>query len=66
MYAVPVNGLQREQASVTSDTDVLADINVDTYPDGASVNLEAVFGNTIEYDSSGSVTGAEAMVQVTC
>ncbi|CAM9472608.1 unnamed protein product [Ascophyllum nodosum] len=50
-------------ASVTSDTDVLADINVDTYPDGASVNLEAVFGNTIEYDSSGSVTGAEAMVQ---
>ncbi|CAM9472819.1 unnamed protein product [Ascophyllum nodosum] len=50
-------------ASVTSDADVLADINVDTYPDGASVNLEAVFGNTIEYDSSDSVTGAEAMVQ---
>ncbi|CAM9472679.1 unnamed protein product, partial [Ascophyllum nodosum] len=51
-------------ASVTSDVDLLADINVDSYPDGATVNLEAVFGNTIEYDSSGSVTGAEAMMQI--
>ena len=50
---------------MTSDVDLLADINVDSYPDGATVNLEAVFGNTIEYDSSGSVTGAEAMMQVT-
>lgn len=50
---------------MTSDADVLEAINVDTYPDGTSVSLEAVFGNTLEYNSStGDVTSAEAMMQV--
>ena len=49
---------------MTSDADVLEAINVDTFPDGATVSLEAVFGNTVEYDSAGDVTSARAMTQV--
>lgn len=51
---------------MTSDADVLEAINVDTFPDGATVSLEAVFGNTVVYDSAGDVTSARAMTQVCC
>lgn len=47
-----------------SDIDVLEAINVEAYPDGEIVNLEAIFGNTLEYDSIGNVTSARAMTQV--
>lgn len=48
-----------------SDADVLEAINVDTYPDGMAVSLEAVFGNTVKYNSTtGDVTSARAMMQV--
>lgn len=57
--------VSRGQASVTSDADVLEAINVDTYPDGTTVSLEAVFGNTLEFNSTtGDVTSAGAMMQV--
>lgn len=49
---------------MTSDADVLEAINVDTYPDGTSVSLKAVFGNTLKYDSEGNVISASAMAQV--
>lgn len=50
---------------MTSDVDVLEAINKDTYPDGTTVSLEAVFGNTVKYNSTtGDVTSARAMVQV--
>ena len=50
---------------MTSDDDVLEAINVDTYPDGTSMILDAVFGNTLEYNSTtGDVTSARAMMQV--
>ena len=62
---ISVTALSCRQGSVTSDADVLEAINVDTYPDGTSVSLEAVFGNTLEYDSEGSVISASAMTQVT-
>ena len=49
------------------DADVLTAINVDTFPDGSTVVLEAVFGNSVMYDaSSGEVIGASAMMQVRC
>ncbi|CBN79522.1 similar to Patched domain-containing protein 3 [Ectocarpus siliculosus] len=42
------------EAAATSDADVLAAINMDTYPDGQAVSLEAVFGNSLTYDATGS------------
>ncbi|CAN0269125.1 unnamed protein product, partial [Ascophyllum nodosum] len=58
------DSLEIYTANVTSDADVLEAINVDTFPDGATVSLEAVFGNTVEYDSAGDVTSARAMTQI--
>lgn len=50
---------------MTNDADVIEAINMETYPDGTSVSLEAVFGNTLEYNSTtGDVTSAGAMMQV--
>lgn len=49
---------------MTTDADVLAAINVDTYPDGQAVNLEAIFGNSGTYDSSGALISARVMLQV--
>lgn len=56
--------MTQPQASVTTDADVLSAINVEVYPDGQEVSLEAVFGNSITYDASGAVSGARAMTQV--
>ena len=53
-----------EQDSVSSDADVLAAVNVASYPDGQEVNLEAVFGNSITFDDSGDVSAARATTQV--
>lgn len=52
-----------EKASVTTDADVLAAVNVDAFPDGQAVNHAALFGNSIEYDDEGSIIGARAMFQ---
>lgn len=52
------------QASVFSDTDVLAAINADRFPDGQEVTLEPVFGNSVTFDEEGNVVGAGAMMQV--
>lgn len=52
------------QASVEEDEDVLAAINVEAFPDGATVILESIFGNGITYDASGGVSAAKAMLQV--
>lgn len=50
---------------MTSDADVLEVINMDTYPDGTSVILDAVFGSMPEYNSTTrGVTSARAMMQV--
>lgn len=54
------------QAAVSSDEDILAAINVDNFPDGQQVNLEAIFGNSLTYDADGAVSGARAMMQVGC
>lgn len=51
------------QESVTSDLDVLAAINVDLFPDGATVSLDSIFGNSVTFDDSGDVSGAKAMLQ---
>lgn len=51
------------QASVSSDADILAAVNVDTYPDGEGVTLEAIFGNSITYSDDGEVVAAAAMTQ---
>ncbi|CAN0213748.1 unnamed protein product, partial [Ectocarpus sp. 6 AP-2014] len=48
------NDFDTYEASVTSDADVLAAINVETYPDGQAVSLGAVFGNSWTYDATGS------------
>ena len=53
-----------KQASVKTDVDVLAAVNVDTYPDGAAVSLESDFGNSVIYDAHGNVSGARAMIHV--
>lgn len=44
--------------------DVLAAINVDLFPDGATVSLDSIFGNSVTFDDSGDVSGAKAMLQV--
>lgn len=55
----------RGKASVTSDADVLAAINVESYPDGQAVSHEAVFGNSLTYDATGtSVVSASVFMQV--
>eukprot|EP00903_Cladosiphon_okamuranus_P022061 g20288.t1 len=46
-------------ATVTTDADVLAAINVETYPNGQAVNHQADFGNTVEYDDRGNAYGLE-------
>ena len=43
---------------------MLKAINVENFPDGETVSLEALFGNTIEYNLTKNVTGARAMTQV--
>ena len=53
-----------KQVSVETDVDVLAAVNVDTYPDGAAVSLESDFGNSVIYDAYGNVSGARAMIHV--
>ena len=52
------------QAEVSTDADVLAAVNVASYPDGQAVNLEAVFGTSITFDDAGDVTAARATTQV--
>lgn len=54
------------KASVESDADVLAAIDVGSFPDGGSVSLAAIFGNSLYYSEDGdnNVTGAQAMMQV--
>lgn len=47
-----------------NDADVLEAINVEVFPDGQAVNHQALFGNTIDFDLSGNITGARAMFQV--
>lgn len=47
-----------------SDTDVLAAVNAERFPDGQLVTLEAIFGNSITFDESGKIAGARAMMQV--
>lgn len=49
---------------MTTDADVLEAINVETFPDGLAVNQQSVFGNTIEYDASGSIVFARSLFQV--
>lgn len=49
---------------MTTNADVLDAINVETFPDGETVNQQAIFGNTIEYDESGSIVFARALIQV--
>lgn len=44
---------------------MLAAINVDVFPDGATINLDPIFGNSVIFDDSGDVSGAKAMFQVT-
>lgn len=55
-----------EQASVTTDADVLTAVNIQYFRDGQAVSLDAMFGNSATYDSSGALTGARAMLQVIC
>ena len=52
------------QESVTSDADVLATVNVDVFPDGGTVSLESIFGNSVTFDAYGDVSGAKAVRQV--
>ncbi|CAM9415157.1 unnamed protein product, partial [Ectocarpus sp. 8 AP-2014] len=51
------------EASVTSDADILAAVNVTTFPDGSAVNQQALFGNGITYDDYGNISGARAVIQ---
>ncbi|CAM9506157.1 unnamed protein product [Ectocarpus sp. 12 AP-2014] len=51
------------EASVTSDADILAAVNVATFPDGSTVNQLALFGNGITYDADGNISGASATMQ---
>ncbi|CAM9359742.1 unnamed protein product, partial [Ectocarpus fasciculatus] len=51
------------EASVSSDADVLAAVNVTTFPDGSAVNQQALFGNGITYDDDGNISGARAIIQ---
>eukprot|EP00752_Nemacystus_decipiens_P008590 g7670.t1 len=50
-------------ATVATDADILEAINVEAFPDGVPVNQQAIFGNTIEYDDSGSIVFARALFQ---
>ena len=47
-----------------NDSDVLAAINADRFPDGQEVALEPIFGNSVAFDETGNVVGARAMMQV--
>ncbi|CAM9613684.1 unnamed protein product [Ectocarpus sp. 12 AP-2014] len=51
------------EGSVTSDADILAAVNVTTFPDGSAVNQQALFGNGITYDDDGNISGARAVIQ---
>ncbi|CAN0008284.1 unnamed protein product [Ectocarpus sp. 12 AP-2014] len=51
------------EASVASDADILAAVNVATFPDGSTVNQQALFGNGITYDDDGNISGASATIQ---
>lgn len=51
---------------MSNDSDVLAAINAERFPDGQEVTLEAIFGNSLNFDEDGNVSGARAMMQVTC
>ena len=47
-----------------TDADILAAINVKTFPDGQAVALEAIFGDSATFDAGGAVSGTEAFMQV--
>ncbi|CAM9170392.1 unnamed protein product, partial [Ectocarpus sp. 8 AP-2014] len=51
------------EASVTSDADILATVNATTFPDGQTVNQQALFGNGITYDDDGNISGASVVIQ---
>lgn len=53
-----------DQETVRTDADILDAINVVNFPDGQPVALEAIFGDTITFDSDGAVSRAEAFSQV--
>ena len=52
------------QATVSTDADVLAAVNVASFPDGGPVGLEAILGNSITYDDDGKFVSAGVMMQV--
>ena len=49
---------------VETDADVLASIDVDVFPDGQAVSIEAIFGNSVMFDDTGALSGVEAFIQV--
>ncbi|CAM9459401.1 unnamed protein product [Scytosiphon promiscuus] len=57
------NDVATYEASVTSDADVVAAVNVESFPDGQTVNHLALFGTSIVYDDDGTISGARAMIQ---
>ncbi|CAN0203161.1 unnamed protein product [Ascophyllum nodosum] len=48
---------------VETDADILAAIDVEVFPDGQAVSLEAIFGNSASFDEDGALSGAEAFMQ---
>ncbi|CAM9459542.1 unnamed protein product, partial [Scytosiphon promiscuus] len=56
------NNITDYEASVTSDEDVVGAVNVETFPDGQTVNPLALFGDIV-YDDNGDISGARAMIQ---
>ncbi|CAM9122089.1 unnamed protein product, partial [Laminaria digitata] len=57
------NNFTNYEALVSNDSDVLAAINAERFPDGQEVTLEAIFGNSLTFDEDGNVSGARAMMQ---
>eukprot|EP00903_Cladosiphon_okamuranus_P010290 g9741.t1 len=58
------NDFDTYESSVTTDADVLAAVGVPAYPDGQTVLLESVFGNSLAYNSAtGSVASAQVFMQ---
>lgn len=49
---------------MADDSDLLAALNVDEFPDGQEVNLDSFFGSSITYNEDGDIVEAAAMTQV--
>ncbi|CAN0063583.1 unnamed protein product, partial [Choristocarpus tenellus] len=53
------------QETVSSDADILTAVNVEAFPDGRAVSLEATFGNSLVFDeTTGDLISSEAMIQI--